>query len=180
MITFLSFKNTLDIFCRENCESTENLRGLNLHRMGNIICWVPAPVVAMLADLSLCHWPSPLVGLSDWSTEKWSGVMGDSVLGDPLGDTSSEKLSLRVLGKFWKNFRRGDPDFLSSCKDSTDLHSLVFLSVIFSARLSCQDLGLFLFLIRTISSAPNILWHSLYNSRLKFSGGRFGVSCCAK
>ena len=165
MITFLFFKNTLHIFCRENWESTENLRGFN--RMGNIVCWVAVPVVAMLEDLSLGHWPSPLVGLSECSAEKCSGVLGERVLaGDPLGDTSrcfssvsSEKLSLKFLGNFWKNCRRDDPDILSSCKDSTDLHNLVFLSAIFSTRLSCQDLGLF---IPTISSAPNILGQSVY------------------
>ena len=190
MITFLSFKNTLNIFCRENCES-ENLRGLNFHLMGNVVCWVPVPVVAMLEDLSLSQWPSLFVELSDCSAVKCSGVVGERVLaGDPLDDTSrcfsslsSEKLSLRilkeVLGNFWKNCLCDDPDFLSSCKDSTDLHNLVFLSAIFVTRLSCQDLGLFFFLIRTISSLPNILWHSVY-IRLKFSAGMFRVSCCAK
>ena len=167
MITFFSFKNTLHILCRENWES-ENLLGLSFPRKGNIVCWVPVPVVAMLEDLALGHWASPLVGLSQshWRAEKWSGVLGDRVLaGEPVGNISSEKLSLRVLGNFWKNSRPDDPDFWWSCKDSTDLHSLVFFSAIFSSRLSCQDLGLFIFLIWTISSAPNILWHSLYNIR---------------
>ena len=104
MMTFFSFKNTLDT--RENCESTENLRGLNFHRIGNIVCRAPFPVVAILEDLFLgdCSCPS-LVGISDCSAVKRSGVVGERVLaGEPLGDPSrwfsslsSEKLSLRVV-----------------------------------------------------------------------------------